>query len=59
MRIRIRDPETFGPWNRNPGWKIRTRDKNPGSATTGIAILSIPEEYHIFHAIEFCPPESN
>ncbi len=36
MRIRIRDPESFWPWIRDPGWKkfgSRIRDKHPGSAT--------------------------
>ncbi len=29
----IRDPESFWPWTRDRGWKIRICDKNPGSAT--------------------------
>ncbi len=31
MRMRIR--ESFWPWIRDPGGKIRIRDKLPGSAT--------------------------
>jgi hypothetical protein len=31
MWLRIRDPESFGPWIRDG--KIRIRDKHPGSAT--------------------------
>ncbi len=33
MRIRIRDPESFWPWIRDPGWKkFRFRDIHSGSA---------------------------
>jgi hypothetical protein len=40
--------------NNSHAWAPLMRIQN-----TGISISSIPEEYHIFTAIEFCPPESN
>ncbi len=41
--MRIRDPESFWPWIRVPGWKNLERDKHPGSATLDLMILSFHE----------------
>jgi hypothetical protein len=38
MRIRTRDPDSFLPWIRDPGWK----NSDPGSG------INIPDQQHRF-----------
>jgi hypothetical protein len=55
MWIRIRDPESFGPWIWDPGWKkfgSGIRDKHPGSATLLKRIVKISNTY--FHRSTHC-----
>jgi hypothetical protein len=70
--MRIRDPESFGPLIRDPGWKNSDpesgiRDKDPGSATllpTLFSYLTLPVTtgyelcvlQDIYKSAEYCHP---
>jgi hypothetical protein len=53
--MRTRDPESFGPWNRDPGWKkfgSGIRDKHPESAKL-ILIQKVLEFFLVHNHFSF------